>query len=245
VVRRALLAGGAALAGATIAGGPRLTGCGRAEAEPRFDFGDKTADPQAFATAAGDLEDLSLAALQRPGDEREPRHPRRGGEDRLGGGPPRRLDPERRGSAAGAGRRSRRVWVEARLPVLPNGTTGWLPRAALGGYRLVRTHLVVNRRAATATLRGDGRRVFRARVGVALRRWPTPRGRFYIRNKLVRCRSRFYGPGAFGTGRQSSTTGRTEASSACTGRIVPISYRDASPTAVSGCGTETSSASAA
>jgi hypothetical protein len=97
-----------------------------------------------------------------------------------------------------------RVWVEARLPVLPNGTTGWLPRAALGGYRLVRTHLVVNRRGATATLRRDGRRMFRARVGVGLRRWPTPRGRFYIRNKLVRYRSRFYGPVAFGTSARSA-----------------------------------------
>jgi hypothetical protein len=97
-----------------------------------------------------------------------------------------------------------RVWVEARLPVLPNRTTGWLPRAALGGYRLVRTHLVVNRRRSTATLRRDGRRVFRAPVGVGLQRWPTPRGRFYIRNKLVRYRSRFYGPVAFGTSARSA-----------------------------------------
>jgi hypothetical protein len=97
-----------------------------------------------------------------------------------------------------------RVWVEARLPVLPNGTTGWLPRAALGGYRLVRTHLVVNRRGATATLRRDGRRVFGTRVGVGLPRWPTPRGRFYIRNKIVRYRSRFYGPVAFGTSARSA-----------------------------------------
>jgi L,D-transpeptidase catalytic domain len=97
-----------------------------------------------------------------------------------------------------------RVWVEARLPVLPNGTTGWLPRAALGGYRLVRTQLVVNRRRSIATLRRNGRRVFRARVGVGLQQWPTPRGRFYIRNKLVRYRSPFYGPVAFGTSARSA-----------------------------------------
>jgi L,D-transpeptidase catalytic domain len=96
-----------------------------------------------------------------------------------------------------------RVWVEARLPVLPNGTTGWLPRDALGGYRSVRTHLVIDLERMTATLARGGRRVFRARVGVGLPQWPTPRGRFYIRNKLVRYRSRFYGPLAFGTSARS------------------------------------------
>jgi hypothetical protein len=96
-----------------------------------------------------------------------------------------------------------RVWVEARLPVLPNGTTGWVPRDALGGYRTVHTHLIVDRRRATAVLTRGGRRVFRARVGVGLPQWPTPRGRFYIRNKLVRYRSSFYGPLAFGTSARS------------------------------------------
>jgi lipoprotein-anchoring transpeptidase ErfK/SrfK len=99
---------------------------------------------------------------------------------------------------------SGRVWVEAVLPVLPNGTTGWIPRDALGGYRRVRTHLVVNLRRLTATLERGGRRVFRARVGVGMQQWPTPRGRFYIRNKLVRYRSTFYGPLAFGTSARSA-----------------------------------------
>jgi hypothetical protein len=97
-----------------------------------------------------------------------------------------------------------RVWVEARLPVLPNGTMGWVPRAALGGYRMVRTQLVVKLRRFIATLRRNGRRVFRAKVGVGMQQWPTPRGRFYIRNKLVRYRSRFYGPVAFGISARSA-----------------------------------------
>jgi len=96
-----------------------------------------------------------------------------------------------------------RVWVEGRLPVLPNGTTGWLPRDALRGYRTVRTHMIVDLRRTTAILTRGGRRVFRARVGVGLPQWPTPRGRFYIRNKLVRYRSSFYGPLAFGTSARS------------------------------------------
>ena len=40
---------------------------------------------------------------------------------------------------------SRGPWVRVRLAVLPNGTTGWVPRKALGPYRGVWTRLVVNR----------------------------------------------------------------------------------------------------
>jgi len=96
-----------------------------------------------------------------------------------------------------------RVWVRARLPALPSGSTGWLPRAAIGGYRLVRTHLVVDLDRRSATLLRNGHPVVRAHVGVGQPRWPTPRGRFYIRNKLVRYRSSFYGPLAFGTSARS------------------------------------------
>ena len=31
------------------------------------------------------------------------------------------------------------LWVRVRLPVLPNGTTGWVRRGTLGGYETVRT----------------------------------------------------------------------------------------------------------
>jgi hypothetical protein len=97
-----------------------------------------------------------------------------------------------------------RVWVKVRLAILPNGSSGWLPRRALGGYRTVRTRLVVDLRQRRATLLRNGHRVFRAAVGVGRKKWPTPRGRFYIRNKLVRYRSRFYGPLAFGTSARSA-----------------------------------------
>ena len=96
-----------------------------------------------------------------------------------------------------------RVWVRTRLAVLPNGTTGWVPRAAISGYRVVRTRLVVNLRRRRATLWRDGRPLLRAPVGIGLPQWPTPRGRFYVRNKLVRYRSPFYGPLAFGTSARS------------------------------------------
>lgn len=97
-----------------------------------------------------------------------------------------------------------RVWVKARLPVLPNGATGWLPRTSIGGYRAVDTRLVVDLSRFRATLFRDGRPVMRADVGVGLDRWPTPTGRFYIRNRLERYRSAFYGPLAFGTSARSA-----------------------------------------
>jgi L,D-transpeptidase catalytic domain len=98
-----------------------------------------------------------------------------------------------------------RVWVRVRLPVLPNGTTGWLPRRAISGYTVVRTELIVDRARLRATLLRDGTPIFHAVVGIGAPRWPTPAGRFYVRNKLVRYRSPFYGPLAFGTSARSST----------------------------------------
>lgn len=98
------------------------------------------------------------------------------------------------------------VWVKARLPVLPNNTTGWVPRSALGGYQFVHTHLVVSLERLTATLYRQGRPVFRSSVGVGKVPWSTPRGEFYIRNKLVSYKSPFYGPLAFGTSARSALT---------------------------------------
>lgn len=94
-----------------------------------------------------------------------------------------------------------RLWVRVR----PAGTTGWVRREALGGYGVVRTRLVVDRRALRATLLREGRPVFRAAVGIGAPDAPTPRGEFYIRNKLTDYRSPFYGPVAFGTSARSPT----------------------------------------
>jgi lipoprotein-anchoring transpeptidase ErfK/SrfK len=96
------------------------------------------------------------------------------------------------------------VWVKVRLAVLPNGTTGWLPRTAINGYRTVRTRLRIDLGRLRATLFRDGEPVLRAPVGVGEPQWPTPRGRFFVRNKLVRFRSPFYGPLAFGTSARSA-----------------------------------------
>jgi lipoprotein-anchoring transpeptidase ErfK/SrfK len=96
------------------------------------------------------------------------------------------------------------LWVRVRLPVLPNNTTGWVPRDSLGGYVEVRTHLVVDLERLTATLLKDGRPLFRASVGIGRPAWPTPRGHFYVRSKLSGFGNAFYGPVAFGTSARSA-----------------------------------------
>lgn len=99
---------------------------------------------------------------------------------------------------------TRELWVHVRLPVLPNDTTGWVRRSALGGYRFVHTHLVVDLRSLEAILYRGRKAVFHAPVGVGAEGTPTPVGRFYIRDRLTRYASPFYGPIAFGTSARSS-----------------------------------------
>ena len=110
-------------------------------------------------------------------------------------GRPRARPPSSRCSPARRPRRA--LWVEVGLPVLPNGTTGWVPRAALGGYRTAddaaRRSPLARRRA---TLYRGGRAVFsRAdrRRAAALARRPT--GRFLVRNRLTALREPVLRPG--------------------------------------------------
>jgi len=98
-----------------------------------------------------------------------------------------------------------RPWVRVRLAILPNGSTGWVPRTALGGYNAVRTQLHVDLRRLRATLTRSGRTVLRVPVAVGAPGWDTPPGTFYVRNRLSRYRSPAYGPVAFGTSARSPT----------------------------------------
>jgi len=101
--------------------------------------------------------------------------------------------------------RGGQLWIQARLPILPNNTLGWIPRTALGGYNEVSTHLVVRLSSFKATLYRLGKPIWSARVGVGQRRWPTPTGQFYVRNRLTKYSSATYGPLAFGTSARSAT----------------------------------------
>jgi lipoprotein-anchoring transpeptidase ErfK/SrfK len=104
----------------------------------------------------------------------------------------------------GETRRAGAFWVHVRLPVLPNGRTGWVPRRALGGYRFVHTRLVVDRARLTAVLNYDGRPIFHAAIGIGQANAPTPSGKFYVRDKLTHFKNPFYGPVAYGTSARST-----------------------------------------
>lgn len=95
-----------------------------------------------------------------------------------------------------------RLWIAVRVSALPENLTGWVPRAALGASEFVRTRLLVDLEGLTATLLSDGRRIFRAEIGVGEPAWPTPTGEFYVRSR-IRSLSPFYGPLAFGTSARS------------------------------------------
>jgi lipoprotein-anchoring transpeptidase ErfK/SrfK len=97
------------------------------------------------------------------------------------------------------------VWARVPVPVLPNGTTAWVPRTTLGGYAIVRERLIVDLERLRLTLLRNGKAIFRAPIGVGRAGTPTPRGQFFIRDRLTRYSSPFYGPLAFGTSARSAT----------------------------------------
>ena len=92
-----------------------------------------------------------------------------------------------------------REWVQIRVLGRPNNRKGWVPREALGGYHVSRKRLVINRTTLRATLYNRGRRVFTTRIGVGKSATPTPRGHFYVRERLRGFGNPIYGPFAFGT----------------------------------------------
>jgi L,D-transpeptidase catalytic domain len=96
-----------------------------------------------------------------------------------------------------------RTWIRVRLPILPNNSTGWIPRGVLGNFHVVHTHLFLNRATFTLWLQRDGKTVFETRVGIGKPSWPTPAGQFYVRDMLTRFHDPFYGPLAFGTNARS------------------------------------------
>ena len=100
--------------------------------------------------------------------------------------------------------RDGRYWLRVALPKLPNGSSGWIPREAVTDIRRVDTHLVIDRSRLRATLYRKGRPVFRSIVGVGQRQWPTPRGRFYVRERLTGFTDPIYGSLAFGTNGRSA-----------------------------------------
>ena len=96
-------------------------------------------------------------------------------------------------------------WIKVRVPMLPNGKTGWVPRNALNVFVLVHTQLVINRAAQQLTLKRNGRTILRAPIGVGKAATPTPAGKFWI-TEGFRSDTPAYGPFAFATSAYSNLT---------------------------------------
>jgi hypothetical protein len=100
-----------------------------------------------------------------------------------------------------AGRR----WLHIRVPKRPNGRTGWVLERSLGRLHTVRTQLVIDRRDLRASLYRNGKRIWNASVGIGKSDTPTPRGNFWIRERLRGLgNGTAYGPWAFGTSAYSN-----------------------------------------
>jgi hypothetical protein len=100
-----------------------------------------------------------------------------------------------------AGRR----WLNIRVPKRPNGKTGWVLDEMLGQLYIVKTVLVVDRGKLRATLYKSGKKIWSARVGIGKSGTPTPRGQFWIRERLKGIGGNsVYGPWAFGTSAYSN-----------------------------------------
>jgi lipoprotein-anchoring transpeptidase ErfK/SrfK len=96
-------------------------------------------------------------------------------------------------------------WLHIRVPVRPNGRTGWVLEDALSRLYIVRTQLVIDRGKRRAKLYRKGKRIWSAPVGVGKSGTPTPRGNFWIRERLKGLGgSSAYGPWAFGTSAYSN-----------------------------------------
>jgi lipoprotein-anchoring transpeptidase ErfK/SrfK len=94
-------------------------------------------------------------------------------------------------------------WLHIRVPMRPNGRTGWVPADELSQLYVVTTKLVIDRTAKRATLSKGGRKIWEAPVGIGKASTPTPSGTFWVRERL-RGDGKAYGPYAFGTSAYSS-----------------------------------------
>lgn len=106
---------------------------------------------------------------------------------------------------ASAKLRSGQTWIQVEVPGRPNGRTGWVPRGALGTLHTVHSYLLVNQETLTATLFDAGRVLFSASVGVGKPSTVTPKGHFYVLEKLRAVNAPIYGPYALGTSAYAPT----------------------------------------
>jgi len=75
-------------------------------------------------------------------------------------------------------------WYRVQLPVLPNGTTGWIRPWAIKTFR-VDTRIVVDLSARTLVVYRKNKPVMSTSVAVGAPSTPTPTGRFYVDERYV------------------------------------------------------------
>jgi lipoprotein-anchoring transpeptidase ErfK/SrfK len=95
------------------------------------------------------------------------------------------------------------MWVRVQIPGKGSAPTGWLPGDVLNPGGVSRAKVLVDREHLTLTYIRAGKVLLTAPIGIGRADSPTPAGTFYIRNKLTRYASAWYGPLAFGTSAQS------------------------------------------
>jgi hypothetical protein len=88
-------------------------------------------------------------------------------------------------------------WLQVRLPIRPNGSTGWV-RARDVELRPVTDLVVVDLTARTLTWTRAGVEVIRTAIAVGAPDTPTPTGRFYVTDLLDTPDGGAYGPYAVG-----------------------------------------------
>lgn len=98
-------------------------------------------------------------------------------------------------------------WIRVRIPMRPNGRTGWVRRQDLRRFHLTHTQITVDRARLRMYLSDNGRRIWSAPVAVGKASTPTPAGHFWIRERFqIADRSSGYWPYAFGTSDYSTLT---------------------------------------
>jgi hypothetical protein len=81
------------------------------------------------------------------------------------------------------GTRCRAAWYRVRLPLKPNGVTGFV-RARGVNLRVVRARVVVDLSRRTVGVFVRGRHAFTTRAAIGSRATPTPLGRFYVNQRF-------------------------------------------------------------
>lgn len=96
-------------------------------------------------------------------------------------------------------------WIRVHLPTEPNGSTAWLPRDRVR-LRDNPWAVTIDTGARRLVARFEGRPFATAKVAVGAATTPTPRGRFFITNKVTLTNPEsWYGPYALGLSAHSTT----------------------------------------